>query len=270
MHGSASRYWRDWTTEEIAGLDAERLVVVQPLAATEQHGPHLPLDVDAAICRAIVARSCDLLAPTVPVLVLPSLDIGVSPEHADFEGTLSLAPETLIAVLTEIAGGVAALGVRKIAFINTHGGQPQILDIVAQRLRARHEMLAVALNAYRYFGGERFFDADELAHGIHAGAVETSLMMAIDPDSVRLDRLRPHPSLTQEQAAAGGLLRPFGRTVSYGWQTQDLSPSGAVGDPTAANAEAGEAMLERAAETVAGILAELADTPVEILLPGLK
>ncbi len=265
MGALPSRYWDRLTTEEFANADMSAVVAVQPVAATEQHGPHLPVSVDAAINRALVEHTIERLSDEMPVLFLPPLAVGVSPEHGDFPGTLSLAHRTMIHVLTDIGVGVDKAGVRKLAFLNTHGGQPHVLDIAAQMLRRRHGMLVFPLNAYRYWDGAARFGEHEAAHGIHAGAVETSIMLAIDPDAVRQDKARRFESLAEKLANEFDHVRPFGREVSFGWQAQDLNASGAVGDATLASADDGAALLDQAAGKLAAVLKEVAALSPDIV-----
>ncbi len=220
-----ARYWIDLTSDDFAALDKPRLIALLPVGATEQHGPHLPLSVDSRIAAALIKRASDALPPVFPLSILPMMHFGVSPEHADFAGTLTLAPETMIALLTDVGRSVAAAGVRKLAILNTHGGQPQILDIVAQKLRRETRMLVFALNAYRYWQADQHFPVDEAAVGIHAGAVETSIMMAIAPEAVRRDQIRSSPSLAQALREKGFKhAGPGSRTAPFAWQAQDLNP----------------------------------------------
>ncbi len=263
---SHSRYWAAYTTKELAAMDAGRLIAVLPVSAVEQHGPHLPLSVDADICAALVERLVERLPVKLPALILPAVPIGVSPEHADFAGTLSLSAETMLKVLAEIGASVAAAGVRKLVLLNTHGGNPQVLDLAAQALRRTHKMLAFPLNAYRYWRAEDQFGVHETAHGIHGGAVETSVMMAIAPDAVRADEVRTFPSRSEEMAGDYAHLRPFGRIASFGWQTQDLNPDGAVGDATLATAEHGERLLDAAVGVLVEVLAEIDDLSPDVLV----
>src|SRR5688572_15357838 len=246
-----SRYWIDLTTTDFAGLERERLIALLPVGATEQHGPHLPLSVDSRIAAALVKRTIDLLPEGFPVSVLPMMHYGVSPEHADYPGTIAFSAETQIAVLMDIGRGVFAAGLRKFALLNTHGGQPQILDIAAQKLRRETGMLVVALNAYRYWQAHKHFPAEEAAYGIHAGATETSIMLALAPETVRREAFAPFHSLAADMEGRFKHLRPGSRIAPFAWQAQDLHRAGAVGDPRLADAEKGEAMLQEAAGVVA-------------------
>ncbi|HUA52273.1 MAG TPA: creatininase family protein, partial [Candidatus Sulfotelmatobacter sp.] len=138
------RHWQDMTTAEFAGLDRTRVIAVLPVAAIEQHGPHLPVAVDACIGRGIVEHLVARLPADLPVTILPMIAIGKSNEHQGFPGTLTLSTETLTRVWTEVGESVARAGIHKLVILNSHGGQPQIMDIVARDLRVRHAMFVVA------------------------------------------------------------------------------------------------------------------------------
>jgi creatinine amidohydrolase len=259
------RFWQDMTTTEIAGLDHARVIALLPVAAIEQHGPHLPLSVDATINRGILERALALMPAALPVTILPALPIGKSDEHGAFSGTLSVSAETLIRLWSEIGDSVARAGIRKLVLFNSHGGQPQILDVVASGLRARHTMLAVAVNSYRLLDAAAMFPPAELQHGIHAGAIETSIMLHLAPDQVRRDQAAKASSLSEAMAPAYRHLSPIGRIAPFAWQTQDLSPTGVCGDPTLATAEHGRALVEQAATKLVEILDEVDRFPLDRL-----
>lgn len=268
MTAPAARYWIDLTTAELGRLDRGRLIALLPVGATEQHGPHLPLSVDSRIAAALMKRLADTLPATFPLSILPMLHFGVSPEHADFPGTISLSAETMLALLMDVGRSVAAAGIKKLAILNSHGGQPQLLDIAAQKLRRECGMLVFPLNGYRYWNVAAHFGADEAAYGIHGGAAETSIMLAVAGETVRRTALADFPSLAAEMAQRFRHLRPYGRIASFGWQAQDLNPAGAVGNATLADAAKGEALLAEAAATLAEILAEIDALSPEILKPA--
>jgi creatinine amidohydrolase len=265
MTAPPSRYWIDLTTAEFGDIDRERLIALLPVGATEQHGPHLPLSVDSRIAAALVKRVADALPPAFPLSVLPMLHFGVSPEHADFPGTLSLSAETMLAVLMDVGRSVAAAGIRKLAILNSHGGQPQLLDLAAQKLRRECRLLVFPLNAYRYWSVERHFGAEEAALGIHGGAAETSIMLAIAAETVRRARIADFPSLAADMAKRFRHLRPYGRLAGFGWQAQDLNPAGAVGNATRADAAKGAALLDEAAAMLAEILHEIAGLSPDVM-----
>lgn len=260
----AARFWHDLTSAEFRALDPARTVAVLPIGATEQHGPHLTVAVDTTINEGIVARALPLLADDLPVLVLPTQAIGVSVEHDRFPGSLFLSPETAIAAWTEIGAAVAASGVRKILLFNSHGGQPQAAEIVCRRLRIRHRMFAATCMWNRLSPPTDLVPPDELRFGIHAGQVETAVMLALAPDRVRMKKAKHFANTTASWDGNAGLRA--GGAVAFGWQAQDLNGEGAVGNAAAATAELGEAVLARAAAGLAGLLAELSALDIEAWL----
>lgn len=247
------RYWQDLTTADFDGLDRERLIAILPVAAIEQHGPHLPLDVDARINEGLIGRMLAQAPEELPVLVLPMQAVGWSDEHAGFPGTLSVSAETLTKSWYEICTGVARAGVRKIVVFNSHGGQTEILKIVTRKLRIDFRMLAVGLNWFALAETGSMFDADECAHGIHAGAIETSLMLHLYPDTVREQAIDNFPSAALAMKRDFKRLGPTGK-VPFGWETQDLHPAGAVGDPRNASAEKGAAIVDQVVERFLEVL----------------
>jgi creatinine amidohydrolase len=268
MNDRPSRYWQEWTTAEFEAADCSRLIALLPVAAIEQHGPHLPLEVDACINAGLIAETLDRLPADIPLVVLPAQNIGWSDEHGRFPGTLSIAPETLMAMWRSLAANVAKIGIRKFILFNSHGGQNELIKIVTRRLRIDHGMLATALNWYALADQTAMFGADERRFGIHGGAVETSLMLHFRPDLVRADLAEDFVSTAVEQSTTFNHLGPTGQ-VSYGWETQDLHSSGVVGDATAATAEKGRALADQVANRMAEVLqdidgfdmARLADRP---------
>jgi creatinine amidohydrolase len=261
----AKAYWDDLTTEDFRGLDRAASVVLFPVAATEQHGPHLPLSTDACIGRGIVARALELAPGDLDVLVLPQSNVGLSLEHARFAGTLSHGAETLIAAWCEVGAGVAAAGLRKLVFFNSHGGQPQIVDIVAQRLRARHGMLVVRANSFGFGMPDGLFDGAEVDHGLHGGAIETSMMLHLAPDLVRMDKAADFASLGQ--AMEGQTIAPQG-PAPFAWETGDLNPAGVVGNAAAASAAKGAAMVDHLARALVRVLEETRAFPLDRLKGG--
>ncbi len=271
MPASPLRFWADLSTADFARLDLSRAIAVLPVAATEQHGPHLPLSVDTDIANGIVQSTLPHLPVDLPALFLPTQAVGFSPEHGAFAGTLSLKSETLIRVWTELAESVAASGVRKLVLFNTHGGQVGALDLVARDLRARLGMLAYSLswfnlplNAPDGADVNELFPAHEHRFGVHGGDVETSLMMVIRPESVRHDQAEHFRSTSQERAERFPTLGN-GRSAKLAWMTQDLNPLGAVGDAAAATADKGKAVLDAAGRALAHTLIEIDQLPAETI-----
>lgn len=272
---TASRFWADWSSPDFAALQAqgslESLIAVLPVAATEQHGPHLPLRVDTALVDGVIAASLLHLDAAVPALFLPTQAVGYSPEHARFAGTLTLKAETVIRLWTELGECVAASGVKKLVLLNAHGGQVGLLDVVARDLRARLGLLVYSVN---WFGlpllgpqGEdvnALFSAHEHRFGIHAGDIETSMMLALQPALVDMAQAHNFAS-TSEQRAQQFPILGNGKSAKLGWQMQDYNPQGAVGNAAAATAAKGQAVLDAAGRALAQLLAEVHQLPLTTL-----
>ena len=256
-----SRLWTDMTTEDFGAVDPETWVALMPVAAIEQHGPHLPVSVDADINAGIVAAALAHLPESAPVVVLPMLPIGKSNEHSAFRGTLSLGAETLIRLWTDVAESVARAGFRKLVMLNSHGGQPQVLDIVVRDLRVRLGMLAISANTYALGMPDSLFSAEELAHGIHGGEIETSMMMHLRPGAVRRDKLADFRSASIDIERDFEVLRTEGG-IGMGWMTQDLNPWGAAGDAASADAERGRQCVDFAGARLATLLQEVSGYPL--------
>jgi creatinine amidohydrolase len=250
------RDWTDMTWQDFAGADTARWIAVLPLAAVEQHGPHLPLGVDAYLAEAYLARARALIPADLPVTFLPTQAIGHSQEHVRYAGTLTLSAETVIRTWTEIGESVRHAGVRKLLLMTSHGGNGSAMEIVARDLRARHDML-VAICGWQRFGyPDGLFAEDEIKHGIHAGDIETSLMLATRAQAVQQDKA------ANAESATVALEKDFrwlnaSRPAGFGWMTQDLHQSGVVGDATKATAGKGQAALAHGAKAFVELLQEI-------------
>jgi creatinine amidohydrolase len=251
-----ARLWVDLTTDEFKTRDMSRAIAVLPLAAVEQHGPHLPTGVDAFIAEGYLARAMRLVPDELDVLVLPLQAVGVSPEHLAFPGTLTLSPETAIRAWTEIGESVHRAGVKKLVVVNSHGGNSAVIDIFSRALRVTLGMLVVTTSWHRLGHPEGLYGADELRHGIHGGEVETSLMLAFRPDLVRMDKAENFVPRTIAMEQDLAVLRGD-RPAGFAWMSQDLSAAGAMGDASRATAEKGEASADFGAERFIALLRDV-------------
>jgi creatinine amidohydrolase len=267
-------FWSDLNTQDFASLNKSRAIAVLPLAATEQHGPHLPLSVDTDIVNGVVRIAMPILkeaAPDLPVYFLPTQAIGLSPEHAAFPGTLTLKPETLMRLWTDIAESVNAAGIHKLVLFNAHGGHVGAMDVVSRDLRARLGMLVYSVSWYQLplLNAEgkdlnALFSDHEHRFGVHAGEVETSVMLALKPESVQMDKAQNFQSTSEERATKFSILGN-GKSAKLAWQMQDYNAAGAAGNATAATAAKGQALLDAAGRSLAQLLVEIDQLPADIL-----
>ena len=269
-----SRYWSELTSPDFVRLatapDVGEVVAVLPLGATEQHGPHLPTGVDTVLVDGVVRAVLPLLPPDVPVLVLPTQAVGLSPEHARFPGTLTLSSQTLIALWREIGAGVARTGIRKLVLFNAHGGHVGAMDIVARELRAEHDLIVYSSSWYNLPLGDAvngLFPPEEHRFGVHAGDMETSMMLALAPHTVDMAQAQHFVSASQTRSPAYPILGN-GRSAKLGWQMQDYHPQGAAGNAQAATADKGQALVEAAAQQLALMLQEVSRLPLSTLRDG--
>ena len=259
-----SRYWQHISTREFANAQtsglAAQTVAVLPVGAVEQHGPHLPVSVDASLLQGIVERAMPLLPADVPVLVLPAQNLGLSTEHLNFPGTLSLPPQLIIDLWTAMGNAVARAGIQKLLMFNTHGGQVAVMDIVARELRIAHGMLVYSSswgNLPLPAEVTGLFSADEHRFGIHGGEIETSMMLHLAPELVQMEHAGCFHSTSQDRAKHFPILGN-GKSAKMGWAIEDYNPCGAVGNAAGATADKGRAVLDAAAQQLALLLQEIA------------
>jgi creatinine amidohydrolase len=234
-----ARYWNELKTTDFIGLDPERTIVVLPVAATEQHGPHLPIGTDTMIADGMIGEVCAMIPPDIDILILPIQAIGKSNEHLRSAGTITFKAADALSIWTDIGEAVHRAGLRKLVLVNSHGGNADVLNIVARELRVQFQMLAITC-AWRRFGlpAELYTDL-EAAHGIHAGDIETSLMLHFRPDLVDMQQARAFTPSSIAIAKQFTHLRPTGFTA-FGWIAQDIHPDGAAGNASLATADKGK------------------------------
>ncbi|MGY3147179.1 creatinine amidohydrolase [Bradyrhizobium sp. USDA 3397] len=261
------RDWIDIDWADASPGEVSRWIAVLPLAATEQHGPHLPLTTDVLIADAYLARVRQLLPASVAASFLPVERVGISTEHIDYPGTQTLPTEIALRKWTAIGADVARRGVRKLVIVTSHGGNSAAMMLVAQDLRAHHKLFVVTTSWSRLSGADKLFPADEVRHGIHGGAVETSIMLARYPDQVRKDAIADFPASSiaiEQQYRWLSTQRP----APFAWQAQDLNASGAVGNATLADPAKGEQLLDQGATAFCELLAEVDNFDVNRLAKG--
>jgi len=255
--------WFSLTTEEFGGAR----IAVLPVAAVEQHGRHLPVGVDTYIAEAYLARVRAVLPEDSSVVFLPVQAVGASDEHRAFRGTLTLSPETALRAFIEIGESVHRAGIRKLVIVNSHGGNIALIDLSARQLRLRHNMLAVHASWGRFGYPDGLFTEAECTHGIHGGDIETSIMLAASPDLVRREQIANFiPATIAMERDFAHLRADF--PAGFGWMTQDLNASGAVGDASLATAEKGDAALEHGARAFVALLRDVEKFGLERLAAG--
>jgi creatinine amidohydrolase len=254
---SRKRFWGELISSEFSQLDPSTTVAVLPVAAIEQHGPHLPVMTDTAIMHGMIDTVVARLPDDLAVLFLPIQTIGKSNEHLRSKGTITLSAENLLRVWFEIGEAVHRAGLRKLVTVNSHGGNAEIIAILAREFRVRLGMLAVTSQWRRFGLPSNMYSAYDATYGIHAGDIETSLMLHFRPDLVDMSKAKLFPSKAAEIEKEFTHVRPIG-THAFGWIAPDLNPDGAVGEASAATAEKGRLTAEFQADGFITLLRDVA------------
>lgn len=241
-----ARHWGDLTTRDFEGLDPEMTIAVLPIAAIEQHGPHLPVSTDTEIAAGMVRETFRQCPADLDALFLPIQCVGKSNEHIRSPGTVTLTAETALRAWTEIGEAVHRAGLRKLVFVNSHGGNVALMEIVCRELRVRFGMLAVSCSWSRLGVPAGMYTDKERAVGIHGGDMETSLMLHFRPELVKMANAIDFEPTTVEISESFDILRPTGVTA-FAWIAQDIHKLGTAGDASIATADKGKATAEHQA-----------------------
>ena len=274
----SSHFWSNLTSRQFAQLaaspDVAQVVAVLPVAAIEQHGPHLPVSVDTTLVEGVIQATLPHLEADLPVLFMPTQAVGKSNEHIRFPGTLTLSAQTLMNVWMELGACVARTGIKKLVLLNSHGGQVSVMDIVARDLRTAHDLIVFSTNWYTLPLGADvlgLFPPEEHRFGIHAGDMETSMMLALEEISgdrhIDMTQARDFKSTAQDRAAKYPILGN-GTSAKLAWQVQDYNAMGAAGNASIATAAKGHALIKAAGLQLAKLLREISDLPLSTLNPN--
>jgi len=256
--------WQDLTTRDVAALVARDPVVVLPLAAIEQHGPHLPLSTDLVIARGLLDQAVARVESGVTLSCLPPIAVGASAEHRRFSGTLSLAPELLVETICQLGAAVAASGAQRLVLFNAHGGNVGAVETAALQLRDEWNLLVVKASYMTFSRPNVELPEAEWRHGLHGGAVETAMMRHLAPDLVRDDEVDRFTSNAEGLEQILGRLAPEGE-ASWAWRADDLHPSGTIGNATLGTAALGAQLVAHYGRILAEVLSDAARFPVERL-----
>ncbi len=249
-----SRNLADLRAPDVAKHLTANSILIQPVGATEQHGPHLPFNTDLVIADAVSTELVKRFGDQHDLWLLPALPYSKSNEHAWSAGSVWFGPETFLAMLNDIGRSVATLPCRRLVFLNGHGGNSSLLNVACRELRLHHNLLPFLAHPAvpPDQGGES--SADEEGMGIHGGLRETSMMLHLRPDLVDLpsaERRIPESLVDNKHVRFGG-------TVSFGWMSNDWHEDGYIGDPTGATAEAGAVAFDGAVDMLGEAMAEVA------------
>ncbi len=246
------RSFADLCGPDLAAAITPATVVLQPIGSVEHHGSHLPLATDAFVVDAL-ARAVASDWPDLDMLVLPTLYYGLSTEHVWAPGTVTLSPTTLLALLDDVAASVARAGAKRFVFLNGHGGNTHLLRVAAREIRARHHLYTFLLQGYAPpEHGAPPPDPEEEGLGIHGSSAETSVVLYIRPELVDMSRAeRSVPSWVNQYEHLS-----FTGGSEFAWLSDDLSPTGVVGDPTMATADEGKEHFAAAVAHIGRAIAE--------------
>jgi creatinine amidohydrolase len=242
------------TRKQIHELPKEKALVILSLGAVEQHGTHLPVMTDALIGEATLTQALEKIEPDAGIWMIPPLSYGKSNEHLGYAGTISFSAATLQSVIMDIAESLKISGFRRLLLFNTHGGNMDVLNVVAREVRIKTGMMIFYLSPSSLNVAKDLISAEEREYGIHAGDYETSIVMSIKPGWVQGDlRTSEIPDMSRYE-----FLTLEGK-IRFAWVMDDISSSGIAGDATKATPEKGKLIQERVTDILAKALVELSE-----------
>jgi len=250
---SSSRLLGDLRAPELPSALHKDSIIVLPLGAIEQHGPHLPLNTDFVVADAVAGRAVSDVGEETSSWLLPTLPFTKSNEHAWAGGTMWLSAPTMMAVLDDIGRSIAATNARKVLFVNGHGGNSALVAMMNRELRLKYGLQTFLAHPHMPADQGGTSAESELGMGVHGGMDETSVMLHLRPDLVDMSlaiRRVPEGLAKNEQVRFGG-------RVAFGWLSNDFFPEGHIGDPTGANADIGKTMVDGAVVALGNAVREI-------------
>ncbi|MEW4567042.1 creatininase family protein [Tautonia sp. JC769] len=258
MSRSATEYrYNRLTWPEINEAIAQEKLIILPTGSTEQHGHHLPLDVDLFLCESVCLEVGKRAADRV--LVLPPISYGLNLHHIDFPGTIHIEPDVFINFCLNITKSVAYHGFKKILIVNGHGSNAPLIDLIARKTVLETESLCFA-TTYFWFLMEAFEKVRESKVVAHADEFETSLYLHLAGDRVQMDKAVEDNDRMGRYVSSDSTMNYFVRFNDY-WGR--WTKTGVHGDPTKATAEKGKIIFEAAVDGLVGLVDELRAWPIE-------
>ena len=245
----------DITGPDVPECISAESVILLPIGAIEQHGPHLPMSVDAVIAEETSNALLDQVGEEIDLWLLPTMSISKSNEHTWSSGTLSYTTTTMLSVLDDVARCVATTSARRLVLLNGHGGNTSLLITACRDIRVAHGLLTFLVHPSLPPASGGTSTVEELGMGIHGGLNETSVFSYLRPGEVQMEKaVRRVPEWMAENDWV-----KFGGKVQFGWTSRDFGPEGLIGDPTDSNPELGKELFESAVESLAGQLREISN-----------
>lgn len=247
--------WSELRSRELKQLAAQNAVVLVPVGAMEQHGPHLPVGVDALIVNEISRQVCEAVHDKMAAIYLPAVWMGYSPHHIDFAGTVTLETETFLQLIRDVCRSIWCQGFRRIILLNGHGKNRDLLGVAVAELKHRPGISVVHFNYWNlvmnYLKEWRVSNVGGINH---AGEMETALMLHLYQDLVHMADAKQQPIASTSPYLSRDLM--VSGAVRLERKVAELSTSGTVGDPTVATSDRGKDLFQRIVAAISRFLIE--------------
>ena len=249
-----TKFWSNLTSFEIDKLDNKRILIF-PFSSIEQHGNHLPVGTDKFILDGILDAFVRKYPKLNNFIIMPNIYFGSASEHLQFKGTISINSSRYIDYVVDIVDQFCANKHHKFIFLNSHGGQTSHLDIVSKELKSKYPSIdIVKANYFLFKGFENIISEKELNYGYHGGEFETSLMLYLKPNLVKMNKILKNYISSDYNSKK---LISYEMNIKRAWNTKDLSKNGIIGNPIDANADKGKKILNLTIDTLSKIIKEI-------------